>query len=67
MNDHVEQAYIALMAEITTFYYVESETHETIANRLGISRVKAGCWLKRAHTEGRRCASSPALVGGRRD
>ncbi|MFM9272108.1 sugar-binding domain-containing protein [Halomonas elongata] len=31
---------------------MEGETQEVIANRLGISRVKAGSWLKRAHAEG---------------
>ncbi|SHL51061.1 sugar-binding transcriptional regulator [Halomonas caseinilytica] len=52
MNERVENADIALMTEIATLYYVEGETQEVIANRLGISRVKAGRLLKRAHAEG---------------
>lgn len=52
MNERFENADISLMTEIATLYYVEGETQEVIANRLGISRVKAGRLLKRAHAEG---------------
>lgn len=52
MNERNENADIALMTEIATLYYTEGETQEVIANRLGISRVKAGRLLKRAQAEG---------------
>lgn len=52
MSERVESADVALMTEIATLYYGEGETQEVIANRLGISRVKAGRLLKRAHAEG---------------
>ncbi|OHV09170.1 sugar-binding transcriptional regulator [Kushneria phosphatilytica] len=43
---------IALMTEIASLYYIEGETQETIAGRLGLSRVKVGRLLKRAQSEG---------------
>lgn len=52
MSERNDNADIALMTEIATLYYVEGETQEVIANRLGISRVKAGRLLKRAQAEG---------------
>ena len=52
MNERNENADIALMTEIATLYYTEGETQEVIANRLGISRVKAGRLLNRAQAEG---------------
>ncbi|MCK0745242.1 sugar-binding transcriptional regulator [Chromohalobacter nigrandesensis] len=52
MSERVESAEVALMTDIASLYYVEGETQEAIANRLGISRVKAGRLLKRAHAEG---------------
>ncbi|WFF40625.1 sugar-binding transcriptional regulator [Salinicola endophyticus] len=52
MSERNDTAEIALMTEIATLYYIEGETQEAIANRLGISRVKAGRLLKRAQGEG---------------
>ncbi|MBB3139928.1 sugar-binding transcriptional regulator [Halomonas organivorans] len=52
MNDRQDNADIDLMTEIATLYYVEGETQEVIANRLGISRVRVGRLLKRAQAEG---------------
>lgn len=52
MNERQDNADIALMTEIATLYYTQGETQEVIANRLGISRVKAGRLLKRAQAEG---------------
>ncbi|ALM53625.1 sugar-binding transcriptional regulator [Halomonas huangheensis] len=52
MNDRVENADIDLMTEIATLYYVQGETQEVIANRLGLSRIRVGRLLKRAQTEG---------------
>ena len=47
-----DAADIDLMTEISTLYYVQGETQETIANRLGHSRVRIGRLLKRAQAEG---------------
>ncbi|MFW3616613.1 sugar-binding transcriptional regulator [Billgrantia antri] len=52
MNERVENADIDMMTEIATLYYVEGETQEVIANRLGISRVRVGRLLKKAQAEG---------------
>ena len=52
MNDRVETADIDLMTEIATLYYVQGETQEVIANRLGLSRIRVGRLLKRAQVEG---------------
>ncbi|WP_251976307.1 sugar-binding transcriptional regulator [Salinicola avicenniae] len=52
MSERNDNADIALMTEIASLYYIEGETQEVIANRLGISRVKAGRLLKRAQAEG---------------
>lgn len=47
-----DAADIDLMTEISTLYYVQGETQEAIANRLGHSRVRIGRLLKRAQAEG---------------
>lgn len=52
MNERFDNADIDLMTEIATLYYVEGETQEVIAKRLGISRVRVGRLLKRAQAEG---------------
>ncbi|MBB3231244.1 sugar-binding transcriptional regulator [Halomonas stenophila] len=52
MNDRQDNPDIDLMTEIATLYYVEGETQEVIAKRLGISRVRVGRLLKRAQAEG---------------
>ncbi|HCR97331.1 MULTISPECIES: sugar-binding transcriptional regulator [Halomonas] len=47
-----DTADIDLMTEISTLYYVQGETQEAIANRLGHSRVRIGRLLKKAQAEG---------------
>ncbi|ANF56170.1 sugar-binding transcriptional regulator [Halotalea alkalilenta] len=52
MSERSEVGEADLMTEIAALYYVEGETQEAIAQRLGISRIKVGRLLKRAHMEG---------------
>lgn len=52
MTSHSDQADIDLMTKIASLYYLESETQESIAQTLAISRIKVGRLLKRAQQEG---------------
>ncbi|MFC0268187.1 sugar-binding domain-containing protein [Kushneria aurantia] len=51
MNERIDPD-IEMMTEIATLYYVQGETQEAIAGRLGMSRIKVGRMLKRAQAEG---------------
>lgn len=52
MKERQDSNDIDLMTEIAALYYVQGETQEVIANRLGLSRVRVGRLLKRAQAEG---------------
>ena len=51
MNERADPD-IALMTEIASRYYMQGETQEAIAGRMGMSRIKVGRMLKRAQAEG---------------